>query len=241
VEKLVVGHREIQWGKCNQSIKTCLVELKGLGADSSPAFGPAHCKVCKAVLRGIMFRCKEAKCTETIPLFGIESICEECFRAQKHPWNHLAKYYKHCVLQEAISPEISRKLCRCATVERIDSNGKYISLFPVDESLEHRTSAGFQFGKCKLLQLGAIVAEAKHKEATPLSSKLGLKRKLGIRSENASIGSRTLPHLDAKMEASLDQDIPLPVRGYVAEKFPLGNAHISLMLGPLVIEIGVPQ
>lgn len=189
-----------------------------------------------------MFRCETTKCNEVPPMKGSDSICEDCFRQEKHARNHLVKHYKHCVLQEAITPEVSRKLCRCTTIERTDLDGNYISLFPVDEDLKHRTSAGFQSAKCRLLQLRAAVAEAKHKETQSLSSRWGLKGKVEKDSNiTASAGSRQLPHLDAKLVDDLDQDIPLPMRGYAAEKFPLGKAHIALMVGPLIIENGAPK
>jgi hypothetical protein len=41
-------------------------------------------------------------------------------------------------------------------------------------------------------------------------------------------------------EASADRDIPLFFRKYT-EKYPFGNVHMALRVGPLVIENGVSQ
>lgn len=41
-------------------------------------------------------------------------------------------------------------------------------------------------------------------------------------------------------EAAVDKDIPLFFRRYT-QKYPFGNVHVSLRIGPLLIENGVPQ
>jgi hypothetical protein len=215
------------------------VILRGYDAKSSPQFGPAQCKLCKTILRGIMFRCHKTGCVEATLLNSSDFICEECFRGQRHRGDHLVKYYKHCILPEAITPQVSRKLCHCTTVERTDSDGNSVSLFPVDSESKHRCSTGFQFSKCRLLQIGVTVAEAKLQSV--LKSR-GLKDKILKNSKPmAPNATRQLPNLDAKMEDNLDKDVPLAARNYASEKFPLGNTHISLMVGPLIIENGVPK
>jgi hypothetical protein len=114
-----------------------------------------------------------------------------------------------------------------------------VSLFPVDSESKHRCSTGFQFSKCRLLQIGVTVAEAKLQSV--LKSR-GLKDKILKNSKPmAPNATRQLPNLDAKMEDNLDKDVPLAARNYASEKFPLGNTHISLMVGPLIIENGVPK
>jgi hypothetical protein len=42
---------------------------------------------------------------------------------------------------------------------------------------------------------------------------------------------------EGRLEDHLDADVPW-VFGSLADKFPFGNTHISLMIGPLVIENG---
>ena len=42
------------------------------------------------------------------------------------------------------------------------------------------------------------------------------------------------------MESEADEDIPLFFRQFT-EKYPFGNVHMALRVGPLVIENGVSQ
>lgn len=55
--------------------------------------------------------------------------------------------------------------------------------------------------------------------------------------ENRSAASSTT---SVAMEAQADQDIPLFFRRFT-EKYPFGNVHMGLRVGPLVIENGVSQ
>ncbi|KAL2143634.1 hypothetical protein VTI28DRAFT_10141 [Corynascus sepedonium] len=50
--------------------------------------------------------------------------------------------------------------------------------------------------------------------------------------------ARPLENLKSTVEDDIDGGVPLPVRKFL-EGFPLGNSHLSLMIGPLIIENGV--
>lgn len=43
--------------------------------------------------------------------------------------------------------------------------------------------------------------------------------------------------LESRLNEKLDSDVPWVLRT-VAHKFPFGNTHVSLMVGPLIIENG---
>ncbi|MCJ1390795.1 hypothetical protein MMC18_003656 [Xylographa bjoerkii] len=130
---------------------------------SMPHFSPLHCNGCDKTIRGIHFWCSEAGCKQSIDSGSRYYICEDCFRSKNQTCGpHLIKYYKHCILQETITPEVSHVIYRCRKAPRIDANGQARSLFPVDPSLRHHSSAN-RANRCGLLKLGGQVAEAKHR------------------------------------------------------------------------------
>ncbi|RBR23899.1 uncharacterized protein FIESC28_03209 [Fusarium coffeatum] len=129
--------------------------LSNVEQDGTLNFEPLRCmqKRCKKVIRGSMFVHDK---TDSEP--GI--ICEECYRNHYYGKEAYTKAYKHCILSEAITPEMSRKICKCLNLQDT-STGEPQSLFPIEEPNKHKDT-GSEGEKCELLQLGDMVALAKY-------------------------------------------------------------------------------
>jgi hypothetical protein len=204
-------------------------------------------------------------------------ICEDCYRSTYYGTASFTKAYKHCILAEAITPPLSRKLCQCKDVPKFAGSGKALAVFPVKKDAKHLDVGGPGTIQCSLLKLGEIVALAKY---TGLQSIVSTK-KLGKPSAVSSKGTPgketastseggadpqkksgwNLKQLKTKTESSYhdsanrvaasgstsvvtepmaDGDIPLFFRQFTT-KYPFGNVHMALRVGPLVIENGVSQ
>lgn len=78
------------------------------------------------------------------------------------------------------------------------------------------------------------------------SGKNGWRRKIQFKKSNSSSPvntkerTATIRTSTVFEEAAADKDIPLFFRRYT-EKYPFGNVHMSLRIGPLLIENGVAQ
>ncbi len=218
-----------------------------LSPDGVPAFVPLLCHICQSTIRGIMFSCTEnCEPGASLKLVAGDVVCEDCFRTPLANIQHIfVKKYKHCVLDEAITPAIARKLCSCSTVKRFDADGNAISLFPVDTQADHRTSAFTGAGRCRLFTLGEALAKAKHIQLQEDAINPQKRRTASIQDASKAAASRRgrdkvrpLQNLKATIEDDIDGGVPAPVVNFL-ESFPLGNSHLSLMIGPLVIENGV--
>ena len=217
-----------------------------------PRFAPQHCNQCDNIIRGILFWCSDPDCKQSIGADGCYFICEDCFRTPGQKCGpHLRKFYKHCILQECVTPEISRKICQCTDVSRIDTNGNSRELFPVDASLSHYNS-GISGSKCGLLSLGEHVAEAKHRGLlTKLKKREAVYEKKISKEESRKKSDKNdkkdveadylLNQKRDKLEITdiADEDIPFYYKAYL-DKYPFGNVHMALRFGPIVIENGVP-
>jgi hypothetical protein len=203
------------------------------------------------------------------------TICEECYRESHYGQRGLIKAYKHCILEETITPSASRNICRCSTVPHFDSNGRSRTLFPIEEEDKHRNIEGGM--QCGLLKLGELVAEAKYdgiqttikkrirlsdekrlreeqqKERKETEAKVKAKEAVRGGNRRRKMTTVTRPSLhDAGLKAATsgrtataeeqeaDEDIPFFLRKYT-ERYPFGNVHMALRVGPLVIENGVSQ
>ena len=88
-------------------------------------------------------------------------VCEDCYRESCYGQDGLVKAYKHCILEEVITPGASRNICRCSTVPHFDSNGRSRTLFPINKEDNHRNIE--EGGKrCGLLKFKELVAEVKY-------------------------------------------------------------------------------
>jgi hypothetical protein len=205
-------------------------------------------------------------------------VCEDCYRSFHFGDAPFIKSYKHCVLAEAITPPISRAICRCKDVPHFDGSGKPLSLFPLDKDAKHFDNGGAGSVQCSLLKLGEIVALAKYEGLKSIvSTKKPFNSPSMVPSSSASPGKNTAStgessapnktsktkwkRLETKTESSLhdsatrvaassstsvvteataDEDIPLFFRRFTS-RYPFGNVHMALRVGPLVIENGVAQ
>ncbi len=209
---------------------------------------------------------------------GQAVVCEDCYRSVHYGDTSFTKSYKHCVPAEAITPPISRAICRCKDVPHFDGSGKALSLFPLAKDAKHFDVGGAGTVQCSLLKLGDIVALAKYSGLqSVVSTKKPFKPPSMVSLSNASPGKNTAStgegsapnmaskpkskRLETKTESSLhdsatrvaassstsvvteataDEDIPLFFRRFTS-KYPFGNVHMALRVGPLVIENGVAQ
>ncbi|KAK3326732.1 hypothetical protein B0H66DRAFT_449385, partial [Apodospora peruviana] len=215
--------------------------------NNCPVFQLARCALCREIIRGSMFRCTVPDCTED----GHEGvICQGCQHDGKHTNAHLTKEYKHCVLEENIDLATSRQLCRCNTVARFNNDGQPRKLFPVLKADDHRSTKKGGVSCC-LLNLPNAVAEAKYDgvlmkpqhttlgneraEAEETARRLEEKRKKQAKDSSYNqIATETINEKKAK------DDIPFFMRN-VTDRYPFGNVHMALRIGPLMIENGVPD
>jgi hypothetical protein len=112
-------------------------------------------KQCKKVVRGSMF-------VHDKPDSDPGIICEECYQSHYYGREEYTKTYKHCILTESITPEMSRKICSCLGLHQDDTGGKPESLFPIDDPNRHKNTGIGGGETCKLLQLGNTIALAKY-------------------------------------------------------------------------------
>jgi hypothetical protein len=197
-------------------------------------------------------------------------ICESCYRDHYYGDDRYLKMYKHCVLKDSISRQDSQRICRCSTVPHISSDGSFRDLFPVDDVDHHRGSARKTAIKCGLLNLGTLVAEAKYQGMLSKHEKhinLGDQKRINEAREHRQRDDdkysvrprlRSLKTINQKSlidpsqriaeggnskafeEDEADEDVPYFLRKF-ANRYPFGNVHMALRVGPLIIENGVEQ
>ncbi|OAP58040.1 hypothetical protein AYL99_07130 [Fonsecaea erecta] len=253
IDKLI-GHREPVethgfhiWRKGQTPQRKCIldVRLERWNEDFSPSLTAARCAIpkCRNILRGVLFQCRRQDCQEVPRLTRDDYICEKCFRQRTHPQDHLVKVYKHHILDAIMLPHVSRKLCRCSDVAPFDANGSYTALYPIDPNAKHRWDKAQKVPKCRLFQLSALVVDAKRQGLeTPLENKKQLQSL--TKDALATIRTKSSPRrplrhaAEQRLEEQPDADIPF-VSKTVNSKFPFGNTHVALMVGPLIIENGV--
>ncbi|KAF4982823.1 hypothetical protein FZEAL_1615 [Fusarium zealandicum] len=194
-----------------------------------PVFVPQRCLECQDVIRGSMF--------EQIDNEAV-IICETCYREAHYGQ---AKFFKN-------------------SVRRRDNDGRLRSLWPVDPDLDngqHFKGGGGQAG-CGLYCITDLFAEAKY--ATTRSkidrhdTLLHLKKKNHPAVETTSLvrlskrkpsrlqhlSQTSVPEFGYSYGCSTEspEDIPIYLRS-ITEKYPYGNVHMALRIGPIIIENGV--
>jgi uncharacterized membrane protein YgcG len=187
-------------------------------------------------------------------------ICQDCQQDGKHQEHHLEKQYKRCILADAMDSTASRRICKCRTVPRFDANGLEQSIFPAKSTDIHRSTTRGAV-RCGILSLGPLVAETKHEAVlTTLDDRRTLDEQSRISERKAEkleaeralkAGARHLPNsfssdrrrksrtvINVLDEKEASRDIPFYIRMFT-DRYPFGNVHMSLQLGPLLIENGV--
>ena len=213
-----------------------------------PEFSTKRCSSCQNVLTGSMFECVETSCRDIAQRNIRSFFCETCFRDEKHPTNHLTKVPKYCILDEAVKSPVARQLCHCTTVSRHDSDGRTVNLWPIQAA--HRGSGPSFRGRgsiarsrCSLVRIpgiaAATIAESLREpvEGTSKLDKVKITKRKNVSKKDAE---RRIYTSEDKFSEPLDAQIPLALRPFAPE-FPIGNTHVALMFGPLIIENGVPE
>ncbi|KIN07110.1 hypothetical protein OIDMADRAFT_67317, partial [Oidiodendron maius Zn] len=248
------------------------LQLHAYSKTGMPILTSLRCSSCESIIRSSMY-CKQS--TETRgKKTSAEQMCEDCYREKAVDKPEFVKVYKHSILNEIITPRISRKICLCENVPHYDSQGKNLTLFPVSKDVNHRKAHMPGMVECGLFKLGEIVAEAKYNGMRIITSRKKQKQKKQMQKnkrnlagerrednqrvenmkqkqahrpktitqqsqqapERATISGTTV----AVEEAEAHEDIPFFLRRYT-EKYPFGNVHMALRIGPVVIENGVAQ
>ncbi|KAI9158135.1 hypothetical protein HJFPF1_06125 [Paramyrothecium foliicola] len=237
-------------------------QLVALSCDeaSMPVLAPETCTLCRKTIRSSLFR-------------GIKDdavvICETCYREKHYGQTSFTKCHKTCCLPEAITPEISRKICHCTGVRRRDDNGKLRALWPVDPSADGGSHIWGGPGKvnCGLAQLTDMVAEAKYaatrmtaesdetledqqrKAAQEMgkiqdveANKRKQQRDPHWRLDKIKNNMPTASEFGSSQGSTINapENIPSYLRG-ITDSYPYGNVHMALRIGPLVIENGVAK
>ncbi|KAJ2985487.1 hypothetical protein NUW58_g5506 [Xylaria curta] len=251
------------------------LKLDSVTKSGVPMLTPMRCAFCSNVIRGSMYRQTATRKDQRQE--SAEVICEDCYR-EKYLGKSigaagLVKTYKHCILREAISPQISRQVCYCEDVPHRDPEGKPLTLFPVDKDAKHLKAAGPGRVECGLLKLPEVVAEAKYGGMQTLTSNKKQKKNKALAEEKKEHEERQASESEKRQkqepqqlqlkpkivkqlsqhgpnrtaetgtavavsEAEAAEDVPFFLKRYT-EKYPFGNVHMALRVGPLVLENGV--
>ena len=240
------------------------LELQAYSKIGMPVLTSLRCSSCGSIIRSSMY------CKETADEHGMTAkrLCEDCYRENGSGKPEYIKMYKHSILDEIITPHISRKICLCDDVPHHDMRGKRMALFPMSKDAKHRKAKTVGMVECGLFKLGDVVAEAKYdgmRIMTTKKQKHKTKRNLADEKREDKQRVETMKHKQAERpktitqesqhapertamsgtavaveEAEADDDIPFFLKRY-AEKYPFGNVHMALRIGPVVIENGVAQ
>ncbi|KAH7156722.1 hypothetical protein EDB81DRAFT_685386 [Dactylonectria macrodidyma] len=221
--------------------------LSKLNKDLTPRFEPLRCTQpsCKRVICGSMF------ISNSPAEQGI--VCENCYTIHHYASDSFSKAYKHSILSEAITSDMSKQLCGCKRPTKFDPSGNPIDLFPISTNDNHTAE---ERQKCNLFKLRGYIALAKYqgfltvegaKEPSTfarITSKLTSSGKK--QTQRASFDSKaekavlSIKEDGEQAQAQADESIPPFVRKH-AQKYPFANVHMALRVGPLIIENGVSQ
>ena len=219
-----------------------IVSLQKFYNDFTPLFQPLLCAICAQVVRGSFFECVDKDCTKKRD----GSICQDCQNAGEHQHHNLRKHFKHCILNESIDASISRKICKCGTVARYDPNGKSRSLYPVHGTDKHRNTPKGTV-QCGLLDFPSLIAQAKFENVvlkldkrSTLEEEKRLAREEARRRESQKEPNRYRQQKATETvdEKEAEEDIPFFMRR-ITDRYPFGNVHMALRVGPIMIENGV--
>ncbi|UZP38513.1 hypothetical protein NXS19_006329 [Fusarium pseudograminearum] len=216
---------------------------------NQPVFVPQRCSECQTIIRGCMFVDTSSE--------GV-IICEACYRTTHYGQERFSKQYKHSCLPTALTPEMSRGLCYCSTVRRRDAHGRSRSLWPIDPVADEGNHIQGGLGRvgCGLYKVTDLLAEAKYSSTRPLSGKneslLKLRQK-DLASEEVPRPAGALRNDAPRPEhdetsrpeygysdgsrTSQPKGIPSYLRSKIGDN-PLGNVHMAVRFGPLIIENG---
>lgn len=175
------------------------------------------CSGCHQVVRGSHFErtqhYDDDNTTEQV-------FCETCARG-RYSSEDLHKKQKHCVIATSVTEEEARQMCKC--YEPDDSEEKHENFFPFSQ-----TSRSKHTMMCPLAQMKYQHCAAKLRDLEQAQ-----KLHAPEQEPNGGGGGFTRHGLAAAAQPLLTP--------FVQKNIPYGNVHMSLMVGPLIIENGVPE
>ena len=214
---------------------------------SMPVFGPLSCTTCSKTVRGGTFRSGEI--TE----------CEDCYRQHHYGRPDFIKIYKHSIISTAVTQEISHLICHCSRIEKFSVRGNPLELFPVDKAQQHRKKGPSSF-RCGLYKVPELIAEAKYQEVllkheNPIKLEelknagaqakrrrremLAFEKGLSLQEMDKLVDSRdSFAELGQSGLRDEEDEVPFFMRP-ITNKYPFGNVHMALRVGPLLVENGV--
>jgi hypothetical protein len=215
-------------------------------------FQTLPCTFCRHTIRGSSFRCV-AGCHFTRPINGnvklsskSENIilCEDCAREGSHEASHLVKVTKHCILSKGTSDLEAHELCSCGLSKQVNVH------FPFTHRVRETHAA-----TCALLQLANQHVKARYDDLV-ISKRLSHSEndQLVGNDPNTGSGARlskwnsALNKLSGKgsvtknsISKTLIGRFVRPAAKIAVSQVRYGNVHMSLSIGPIVIENGVPE
>ncbi len=231
--------------------------LSGYDIAEIPKFEPLRCKwpSCGSIITGSTFVSHGTEEPEV--------LCEDCYWSHRYGNPSYIKTYKSTRLEDVVSSERSRRICRCEHVPHYDSEGEPLELFPIGREDKHLSRANGNGLDCGLVRLGAVIASAKHdcmlvlsksddqtqrrsiglrgipskKKPTEEKSSLrtnGLYNQLKMSNLSLLSGATLMDAAATAAPAVQDDDVP-PFLQMCADSDPFRNVPVSLRLGPLII------
>ncbi|KAL8340921.1 hypothetical protein RB601_006836 [Gaeumannomyces tritici] len=213
-------------------------------------FVALECSSCEKAIQGSHFECvgDGCACTHT---HGRSVFCETCSREpnSKHRPDTLRKIHKRCVLSDCLSEEAAQRACRCPGLGAPSKpdNTTYSSSSSSGPGSERPQRPLFPFGAgdrdrheqtCALARLRRRHERAKVTEL----QRLGMLEETPEGDGGEAGGLPALAAARAAVRAAVGVASRAGARATkVADNIPYGNVHMSLMVGPLIIENGVPQ
>lgn len=208
-----------------------------------PVMSSQRCIECHHVIRGATFT--------NVRESGV-ILCETCYRTSHFGKTEFAKEYKTCCLAKSIDPKMSRQICNCTMVRRRDDNGRLVAQWPLKSDTIKHAKGGMGKVNCGLFELTDMVAEAKYAgtrmktegsttlEAVRREETLRMKDERPTKLKN--INTSSVPEFGSSFGVTTGspEDVPIFLRS-ITEKYPYGNVHMALRIGPVVIENGVEQ
>ncbi|KAL8284546.1 hypothetical protein RB600_009112 [Gaeumannomyces tritici] len=210
-------------------------------------FVALECSSCEKAIQGSHFECvgDGCACTHT---HGRSVFCETCSREpnSKHRPDTLRKIHKRCVLSDCLSEEAAQRACRCPGLGAPSKpdNTTYSSSSSSGPGSERPQRPLFPFGAgdrdrheqtCALARLRRRHERAKVTEL----QRLGMLEETPEGDGGEAGGLPALAAARAAVRAAVGVASRAGVRATrAADNIPYGNVHMSLMVGPLMIENG---
>jgi hypothetical protein len=188
-------------------------------------------------------------------------ICEDCYHKNHFRESSYLKVYKHDILDEVLGPEEIKKMCKCKgelarkeyPLEKVHAGFHKCALMKIDEVAAEGKIEGIKT-VADIGVLSRVVtklrpdgkAESMGESGSPKSPGLlrmvatGLSR-AGSKRDSLPVGASTSATAGPSPETpASDTSFPEFFRKHT-DPNPFGHVHMSLRVGPLVIENGVSE